>query len=141
MEKANKNTHLNHLEDNVFLNGVSGTRDSINFIQSLRDLLQGNNSREIQTSVKWDGAPAIWLGPHPETKEFIVAKKSLFNKTPLYYKSVRGIEMTDDLSDELKKKFILAFEMYKDVKFNSLIQGDFLFDESDLKVETIDGEK
>ena len=110
MEKANKNTHLNHLEDNVFLNGVNGTRDSINFIQSLRDLLQGNNSREIQTSVKWDGAPAIWLGPHPETKEFIVAKKSLFNKTPLYYKSVRGIEMTDDLSDELKKKFILAFE-------------------------------
>ena len=141
MEKANKNTHLNHLEDNVFLNGVNGTRDSINFIQSLRDLLQGNNSREIQTSVKWDGAPAIWLGPHPETKEFIVAKKSLFNKTPLYYKSVRGIQMTDDLSDELKKKFILAFEMYKDVKFNSLIQGDFLFDQSDLKVETIDGQK
>ena len=97
MEKANKNTHLNHLEDNVFLNGVNGTRDSINFIQSLRDLLQGNNSREIQTSVKWDGAPAIWLGPHPETGRFLVAKKSLFNKKPLYYVSASQIKNTDDL--------------------------------------------
>jgi len=141
MEKANKNTHLNHLEDNVFLNGVNGTRDSINFIQSLRDLLQGNNSREIQTSVKWDGAPAIWLGPHPETGRFLVAKKSLFNKKPLYYVSASQIKNTDDLSSELKKKFLLAFEMYKDVKFESLIQGDFLFDQSDLKVETIDGQK
>ena len=34
MEKATKNTHLNHLEDNVFLGGIDGTRDSIDFLRN-----------------------------------------------------------------------------------------------------------
>jgi len=141
MEKATKNTHLNHLEDNIFLNGVDGTRDSIDFIRGLRDSLQGRTSRAMSTSVKWDGAPAIWLGPHPITKKFFVAKKSLFNKTALYYTSEHEIKMTTDLSEELKKKFLLAFNMYKDAKLTTIIQGDFLFDAGDLKTERIDGEQ
>jgi len=140
MEKATKNTHLNHLEDNVFLGGINGTRDSIDFLRSFRDLLQGRSKQAVNTSVKWDGAPAIWLGPHPVDKQFFVAKKSLFNKVPLYYTSVKEIKNTKDLSTELKKKFILAFEMYKDVKFDKILQGDFLFSKSDLKTAKIDGE-
>ena len=139
MEKATKNTHLNHLEDNVFLGGINGTRDSIDFLRSFRDLLQGRSKQAVNTSVKWDGAPAIWLGPHPVDKQFFVAKKSLFNKVPLYYTSVKEIKNTKDLSTELKKKFILAFEMYKDVKFDKILQGDFLFDQSDLKTTRVDG--
>ena len=49
--------------------------------------------------------------------------------------------MTNDLSDELKKKFLLAFNMYKDAKLTTIIQGDFLFDAGDLKTERIDGEQ
>jgi hypothetical protein len=139
MEKATKNTHLNHLEDNVFLGGVNGTRDSIDFLRSFRDLLQGRSKSAVNTSVKWDGAPAIWLGPHPESGRFFVAKKSLFNKKPLYYVTADQIKNTDDLSSELKKKFLLAFEMYKNVKFDNVIQGDFLFDNSDLKTTRVDG--
>jgi len=139
MEKATKNTHLNHLEDNVFLGGVNGTRDSIDFLRSFRDLLQGRSKSAVNTSVKWDGAPAIWLGPHPESGRFFVAKKSLFNKKPLYYVTADQIKNTDDLSSELKKKFLLAFEMYKNVKFDKVIQGDFLFDNSDLKTTRVDG--
>ena len=139
MEKATKNTHLNHLEDNVFLGGIDGTRDSIDFLRSFRDLLQGRSTRKVNTSVKWDGAPAIWMGPHPVDGDFFVAKKSLFNKVPLYYTSVEEIKETDDLSSELKKKFLLAFEMYKDVKFDKIIQGDFLFDSNDVKTTRVDG--
>ena len=139
MEKATKNTHLNHLEDNVFLGGIDGTRDSIDFLRKFRDLLQGRSKQAVNTSVKWDGAPAIWLGPHPDSGKFFVAKKSLFNKYPLYYTSVKEIKNTKDLSSELKKKFILAFEMYKDVKFDKILQGDFLFDHSDLKSTRVDG--
>ena len=138
MEKATKNTHLNHLEDNVFLGGIDGTRDSIHFLQKFRDLLQGRSTRKMNTSVKWDGAPAIWIGPHPVDGDFFVAKKSLFNKVPLYYTSIEQIKNTKDLSNELKKKFILAFEMYKDVKLDKIIQGDFLFDSNDLKSTRID---
>lgn len=141
MEKATKNTHLNHLEDNVFLGGIDGTRDSINFLRQFRDLLQGRTMTPVNTSVKWDGAPAIWLGPHPQTKKFLIAKKSLFNKTPLYYTSEQEIKDSTDLSLELKKKFLIAFNSFKDVKMDKLIQGDFLFDESDLKDQTINGER
>jgi len=139
MEKATKNTHLNHMEDNIFLGHIEGTREAVHFIRSFRDLLQGQSQRALQTSVKWDGAPAIWVGPHPVTKKFFVAKKSLFNKNALYYTSEDGIKETSDLSDGLKKKFLLAFNMYKDVKFDKILQGDFLFDESDLKSTRVDG--
>ena len=70
MEKANKNTHLNHLEDNIFLGHIDGTREAIKFIREFRDILKGHADRPSGgTSVKWDGAPAIWLGPHPQTGE------------------------------------------------------------------------
>ena len=139
MEKATKNTHLNHLEDNVFLGGVDGTRDSIDFLRSFRDLLQGKSRRPVNTSVKWDGAPALWIGPHPINKRLMVAKKSLFNKVPLFYQSVKEIELTTDLSDELKKKFKMAFEMYEGVTMDKILQGDFLFDQDDLKTTRVDG--
>ena len=141
MEKATKNTHLNHLEDNVFLGGIDGTRDSIDFLRSFRDLLQGRSTRKVNTSVKWDGAPAIWMGPHPENGKFMIAKKSLFNKKPLYYHSMSGINNADELSSELKKKFMLAFEMYYDTKFDKILQGDFLFDSDDIKETRVDGVK
>ena len=77
MEKANKNTHLNHLEDNIFLGLIDGTREAINFIRDFRDVLKGHADRPSGgTSVKWDGAPAIWAGPHPESGKFFVAKKT-----------------------------------------------------------------
>ena len=62
MEKANKNTHLNHLEDNIFLGHIDGTREAIKFIREFRDVLKGHTDRPSGgTSVKWDGAPAICL--------------------------------------------------------------------------------
>ena len=139
MEKATKNTHLNHLEDNVFLGGIDGVRDSIDFLRAFRDLLQGRSQRPLNTSVKWDGAPALWIGPHPINKRLMVAKKSLFNKVPLFYQSVREIELTTDLSDELKKKFKMAFQMYERVKMDKILQGDFLFDQDDLKTTRVNG--
>ena len=141
MEKATKNTHLNHLEDMVFLGNIDGTRDSVNFIRSLRDLLQGSTNRDIKTSVKWDGAPALWLGNNPDTGRFFVAKKSLFNKVPLFYESEKEIEQSKDLGDALKEKFKLAFSLYKNTKFEKVLQGDFLFDRSDLQITTVNNER
>ena len=139
MEKATKNTHLNHLEDNVFLGGINGTRDSIDFLRSFRDLLQGRSKQVVNTSVKWDGAPAIWMGKNPHTGKFFIAKKSLFNKNPLFYSSEKSIEDTNDLSPELKKKFLIAFNCYKNTKFDKILQGDFLFDKDDIKQTRVDG--
>lgn len=141
MEKATKNTHLNHMEDNIFLGHIEGTREAVHFIRSFRDLLQGRSQRALQTSVKWDGAPAIWVGPHPENKKFIVAKKSLFNKVPLYYSSEAQIKKSKDLSPELKQKFLIAFNSYKNADLSKLIQGDFLFDDKDIQITKVDGQR
>lgn len=132
---------MTHLEDAIFLLGVDGTRQAIQFCTGMRETLNGTSARPVDTSVKWDGAPAIFLGMHPESKEFFVAKKSLFNKTPLFYTSIKQITDSTDLGPELKKKFKLAFNGYKDSGIKNIIQGDFLFDQSDVKNATIDGEK
>ena len=138
---ANLNTHMTHLEDAVFLLGIDDTRQSIDFLRGLRDMLKGNSDNKVNTTVKWDGAPALFIGKHPETGEFLVAKKSLFNKTPLFYTSVEAIKKSDDLSSELKKKFTAAFNAFKDSKIPTIIQGDFLFEGTDLKTQRIDGEE
>ena len=138
---ANLNTHMTHLEDAVFLLGIDETRASINYLRQFRDMLKGNSTDKVNTTVKWDGAPALFIGKHPETKEFLVAKKSLFNKTPLYYTSVDQIKNATELSSELKKKFTAAFNEFKDSGITNIIQGDFLFEGADLKFPVrIDGE-
>ena len=61
---ARLNTHMTHLEDAVFLLGIKDTRQSIDFLRGLRDMLKGHADKPINTTVKWDGAPALFLGKH-----------------------------------------------------------------------------
>ena len=132
------NTHMTHLEDLVFLQGVDGTRDAINFLRAYRDLLKGNSVSSVDTTVKWDGAPAIFIGPHPETGNFLVAKKSIFAKRdPKWYESKADIDADPKISADLKAKFKVAFDMYKDAGIKKIIQGDFLFSKADIKTKMI----
>jgi len=74
------NAHMEHLEDNVLNGGVAGARGSINFLQSLRDMLAGQSASRVNVSVKWDGAPAIFAGIDPSDGRFYVAKKSILTR-------------------------------------------------------------
>ena len=47
-----KNTHMQHIEDAVIYGGVEGTRQAINALRELRNMLQGKHKQDI--SVKWD---------------------------------------------------------------------------------------
>jgi len=73
-----KNTHMEHIEDLIFNEGVSGTRKAINFLRDLRDMLAGNSKSSISRTVKWDGAPAVFVGVDPSDGKFFVAKKGIF---------------------------------------------------------------
>ena len=77
-----KNTHLEHLEDDIINYGAVGGRNAVNFLKSIRDMLVGNSSGKVNVSVKWDGAPAIFCGTNPENGKFFVGTKSVFNVTP-----------------------------------------------------------
>ena len=76
-----KNTHLEHLEDDILNNGSEGGKNAILFLKSLGKMLEGPSSSSIAVTTKWDGAPAIVCGKDPESGYFFVGTKSVFNKT------------------------------------------------------------
>lgn len=130
---------MEHIDDLVFNEGVTGLRKAIYFLLDLRDMLAGHTKNHITATVKWDGAPAIFAGVDPADNNFFVAKKGLFNKNPKMYKTQEDID--SDLSGELRDKFTIALQEFSKLGIKSgVYQGDLMFTQGDLKKETIDGE-
>ena len=104
-----KNTHLEHLEDDIFNDGYNGALNGINFLNSLVDMLTtGKGGSNTKVTVKWDGAPAIICGTDPESDLFFVGTKSVFNKNnPKICYSHDDIDSfyEGELNDKLKKSF------------------------------------
>jgi len=130
-----KNTHMTHIEDQVIYGGADGTRQAINALRELRDMLQGKTSGDL--SVKWDGAPAVFAGTDPSDGEFFVAKKGIFNKNPKVYKTKADVDA--DTSGDLNTKLNAALEELPALGIKGVIQGDFLFGPGDLSKKKIDG--
>ena len=136
-----KNLHLEHIEDEILNFGIGGARGSINFLRSLRDMLAGSSRSSINMTVKWDGAPAIFAGIDPSDGKFFIAKKSVFNKTPLLYKSQSDITNDSKLPTALKKKFSVALSEFSKLGITNVIQGDLMFTSEDLESTMIDGQR
>ena len=137
-DKGGKNLHLEHLEDEILNYGVDGGRAALNFLRSLRDMLAGASRSSVNMTVKWDGAPAIFCGIEPETGDFFVAKKSVFNVNPKLYKT--NAEIDADLSGALNSKFKVALAEFSKLGIKDVLQGDLMFTD-DVESETIDGTK
>jgi hypothetical protein len=133
-----KNTHMTHIEDKVLYGGVKGTREAINALRELRNMLAGQGG-SAKLSTKWDGAPAIFAGIDPRDGEFFVAKKGIFNKNPKVYKTASEIDA--DTSGDLASKLKDALKYLPELGITGVIQGDFLFSQKDLKAKSIDGVK
>ena len=130
-----KNTHMTHIEDKVLYGGVRGTREAILALRSLRDTLGGVHDGSV--SVKWDGAPAIFAGVDPRNNNFFVAKKGIFNKSPKVYYTAKDVDA--DTSGDLAVKLKKALQYLPELGIKGVIQGDFLFDSSDIKTSKIKG--
>ena len=130
---------MEHIEDNVLNGGVQGARESIKFLQSLRDMLSGSSASAVSVSVKWDGAPAIFAGSDPSDGRFFVAKKGIFAKNAKVYKSPDEVDA--DTSGDLATKLKLALKHLPALGIKGVIQGDFLYSKSDLKTVSYKGVK
>ena len=131
-----KNTHMEHLEDEIINDGVNGATTAIEFLTSLKNMLAGGKSK-TNITVKWDGAPAIFAGINPENGKFFVAIKSLFNKTPKINYTVADIKAnhgTGGPSDKIK----IALKYLPELGMKGIYQGDIMFSKGDLKQKTID---
>ena len=136
-QTQDKNTHLEHLEDDIINRGAKGGENAINFLKSVRNMLAGS-SGGVNMTVKWDGAPAIICGVNPENGKFFVGTKSVFNKTPKINYTARDIAKNHSGVVADKLRVFLANLSRLNIK--GILQGDLLFT-NDLKAINIDGEK
>ena len=103
-----KNTHLQHPEDSI----LSGDLSVLDWFLA-----------ESELSVKIDGAPAIVWGTNPQTKNFFVGTKSVFNK-----KLIKINETHDDIdrnhSGVVADILHHCFDCLP--SFDGIVQGDFI---------------
>lgn len=135
-----KNTHLEHLEDDILNNGSQGGKDAITFLRSLGKMLSNGGDSTIRITTKWDGAPAIICGMDPELKMFFVGTKSVFAKTAP--KICYGHNDIDKFypDGELNQKLKKAYTHLSKLNITGVIQGDLLYTETP-SIEVINGER
>mgnify|MGYP003322937183 FL=1 len=121
-----KNTHLEHLEDNILNDGSQGGKEAVAFLRSLGDMLD-QGSADARVTVKWDGAPAIICGVNPDNGRFFVGTKSVFNKVnPKISYSENDVDSMyppGQLSQKLKD----AYRYLSTLSIPNVVQGDLLF--------------
>ena len=137
---AKANTHLTHLEELVLTKGPEGYKMARAFLLELLKTLKGNTKSKIQTSVKWDGAPAIFAGTNPENGKFFVGTKSIFNKVPKINYTKEDVVKNHGHAPGLVDKLTKALEYLPALNIKNILQGDFMFDDEMVETVTIDGE-
>ena len=133
-----KNTHLEHLEDDILNNGSEGGKNAIAFLRELGKMLSQPQS-QIKITTKWDGAPAIICGVDPEFGGFFVGTKSVFNKVnpKICYNS----QQVDAFYDgQLAQKLKDCLNHLPKLGIKGVLQGDLLFT-NDKTEKTINGER
>jgi len=139
---AQQNKHLEHLEDELINFGYGGYLASRDLIQNFITELGGRPTGNVTVTTKWDGAPAIVCGIDPESKQFFVGTKSVFNKKePKVNFTDEDIDKNHGEIPDLAKKLKYCLKYFPDLNIRGVIQGDLLFTDEDVATKTIDGER
>ena len=136
-----KNTHLEHLEDDIVNQGKAGGLNSIKMLRELGKMLTEPSS-SVNITTKWDGAPAIVCGTDPITGYFFVGTKSVFNKTNpkiMYSKNqiIGEYQNQPGVSKILKD----CLTYLPSLGISGVVQGDFLFTSESKSTKQIGGEE
>ena len=135
-----KNTHLEHLEDNILNAGSTGGLETVEFLQNFGNMLTGKKS-DISISTKWDGAPAIVCGRDPVNQRFFVGTKSVFNKVnPKVCYDDTDIDRYYQ-AEILRRKLKTCLKYLSQTGIVGVFQGDLLFTEEDKKFAKIGGKQ
>lgn len=139
-EDAGPNKHLTHLEELVLTNKREGAQRALKYLSTMTEVLDSDTKKAVNTTVKYDGAPAVVVGKDPNGK-FFVGSKSVFNAEPKLNYSVKDIKVNHSAAPGLIDKLVQTFVHFKDANINGVYQGDFLFDNEIKEITTIDGEE
>ena len=140
LDEGKANTHLTHLEELVLTQGPKGYDMARAFLLELLEELKGNVDSKVKTSVKWDGAPAIFAGINPENGKFFVGTKSIFNKAPKINYTPEDVQRNHGHAPGLVDKLVKALRYLPGLGIQKILQGDFMFDDEMISTIDVDGE-
>jgi len=140
LDEGKANTHLTHLEELVLTQGPKGYDMARAFLLELLEELKGNVDSRVKTSVKWDGAPAIFAGINPENGKFFVGTKSIFNKEPKINYTPEDVQRNHGHAPGLVDKLTKALRYLPPLGIQKILQGDFMFDDEMISTIDVDGE-
>ena len=130
-----KNTHLEHLEDSILLDGGKGAKDAFMFLDELARVFStaGNNNMKITT--KWDGAPAVFCGLYPGTSRFFVGTKSIFNVGAKINFNDADVDKNHGHAPGLASKLKDCLKYLPALNIKGVAQGDLLFTDDKKKAK------
>jgi len=123
---TSKLTHLDHVEDHVINSGRAGFRHATDTLRDVHNKLKGQDN-ETSITTKYDGSPSVVWGHHPETGQFFVGSKSVFNKNPKLNFTHEDIERNHEKSPGLVTKLKTALDhLPKITPKGKIYQGDIM---------------
>ena len=127
--------HLEHAEDHPFKDGLAGFHRAVDTLNSVHEALKGGQN-DTRITTKYDGAPSVVFGHHPQTGKFFVATKSAFNKDPKINYSDEDIERNHGHAPGLVEKLKHALKHLPKVAPKSgVYQGDMMYSKDDVRDE------
>ena len=132
--------HLTHLEELILTSKKEGLDIAIQFLKELYDTFKGKADSKTFTTIKFDGSPSSIVGINPENGKFFVSTKSIGNVNPKINYTDEDVDRNHGHAPGLVKKLKLALKYLPAVIRDGVYQGDFMFDQEDLKKQNIEGE-
>ena len=132
MAKQGKNTHLEHLEDNIINLGSDGGKQAVTILRHLGNYLTaGDKTSDVFVTTKWDGAPAVICGTDPADGKFFVGTKSVFSQSPKICKTESDVQRL--YNGALAQKLSACLRYLADCGIKGVLQGDLMFTDDKIR--------
>lgn len=133
--EVKKLKHLTHVEDHPINAGSEGFEHAKRTLNAIHAHMSGSGDDQgVKITEKFDGAPSIVFGRHPQTGKFFVASKSAFNKNPKINYSEEDIERNHGHAPGLVEKLKAALKhLPKVTPKHGVFQGDMMFTKPDVQ--------
>lgn len=112
--------HISHPEEQVFTYGMQG---AVNAYGQLKSLLDDNTS----ITEKYDGAPSLLFGKHPDTGKFFVSTKSFFNRDPKINYNHNDIDRNHPNTPNLGYILKHAYDLLGNHDYDHMYRGDVMY--------------
>lgn len=124
-DELEKLKHLEHPEDLV-AHGKSNLKHAVDTLHATHKTLIGHG-KHVGITTKYDGAPSVVFGHHPQSGKFFVASKSAFNKDPKINYSHEDIRKNHGRGGLADKLHSTLKRLSGAVPSHGVYQGDLMY--------------